>query len=278
MSDYLSPLISVVIPCYNQGKYLDEAVDSVLNQTYENIEIIIVNDGSTDEFTNELLSAYERPKTRVVHTENQGLAEARNVGIRNAKGKYILPLDADDKVAERYCEDAVGVLEGDKGIGIVYCEAEYFGDKQGKINLPDYSLKNILTRNIIFCTAFFRYEDWKNTAGYDPKMKYGNEDWDFWLSLIEKGVTIYKIPKTYFFYRIKSSSMLKDLVRDQEKRYYTRKQVFLNHTELYLQYFEDPLNLYHKAKLAERQLNRIKKSYAYRVGYLLTAPFKFLKK
>ena len=89
--------VSVIIPCYNQGQYIEEAVKSVLAQTYQNFEIIIVNDGSTDEFTNKLLSDYDKQKTKVLHTDNQGLASARNNGIKVAKGKYILPLDADER-------------------------------------------------------------------------------------------------------------------------------------------------------------------------------------
>ena len=92
------PKVSVIIPCYNQGACLEEAVDSVLAQTFQDFEILVVNDGSTDEATIRMLGKYERPKTRVIHTDNQGLAMARNNGIREARGAYILPLDADDKI------------------------------------------------------------------------------------------------------------------------------------------------------------------------------------
>jgi glycosyltransferase involved in cell wall biosynthesis len=96
--------VSVIMPCYNQGQYIDEAVDSVLTQTYQNYEIIIVNDGSTDEFTNEKLKNYNKPKTQVIHTANQGLSAARNNGIHASNGEFILPLDADDKIANTYLE------------------------------------------------------------------------------------------------------------------------------------------------------------------------------
>ena len=89
------PKISVIIPCYNQGQYVDEAVQSVLAQTYDDFEIIIVNDGSTDEFTNTLLSGYNNQKIKVITTSNQGLSEARNSGIRASAGEHILPPDAD---------------------------------------------------------------------------------------------------------------------------------------------------------------------------------------
>src|SRR5437879_507126 len=100
--DNSQPVVSVIIPCFNQGATLDEAVASVLNQTFTDFEIVIVNDGSTDPFTSELLANYHRPRTRVITTANGGLAAARNTAIRNSRGKYILPLDADDRIAPEY--------------------------------------------------------------------------------------------------------------------------------------------------------------------------------
>ena len=105
------PKVSVIIPCYNHGEYLDEAVESVLTQTYQNFEIIIVDDGSTDQSTIDLLKVYRKPKTRVIRTDNQGLASARNNGIKEAKGEYILPLDADDKIGKEYLKKAVKILD-----------------------------------------------------------------------------------------------------------------------------------------------------------------------
>ncbi len=90
------PKVSVIIPCYNHGKYIDEAVDSILNQTFKDFEIIIVNDGSTDELTNNKLKQYDKPKTFVINKENEGLSVARNTAIKRAVGEYILTLDADD--------------------------------------------------------------------------------------------------------------------------------------------------------------------------------------
>jgi glycosyltransferase involved in cell wall biosynthesis len=98
------PKVSVIIPCFNQGEYVDQAVDSVLKQSFQDFEIVIVNDGSTDPFTISHLQNYSRQKTTVVHTDNQGLAAARNNGIRQAKSEYILPLDADDKIGATFLE------------------------------------------------------------------------------------------------------------------------------------------------------------------------------
>ena len=152
------PKVSVVIPCYNQGHYLEEAIDSVLAQTLQDFEIIVVDDGSTDQFTSQLLADYRKNKTSVLHTENQGLASARNNGIRQASGQYILPLDADDRIGPEYLEKAVRVLDGNPDIGIVYCRATLFGAVETEWNLPEYSLAEMLQDNLIFCTAMFQHE------------------------------------------------------------------------------------------------------------------------
>ena len=127
-----NPKVSVIIPCYNQGFFLQEAVESVLEQTYQDFEIIIINDGSTDAATVALLKNYKQPRTTVIHTNNQGLASARNNGINIAKGKYILPLDADDKIGKNYLQKAIEKLEMNDNLGIFYCEAEFFGNEIGK--------------------------------------------------------------------------------------------------------------------------------------------------
>ena len=225
------PKVSVIIPCYNQGTYLGEAVDSVLAQTFQDFEILVVDDGSTDGETVKILKGSAWPKTRVIRTENQGLSAARNTGIGEAQGSYILPLDADDKIGKGYLEDAVRILDRHPEIGIVYCEAAYFGVKGGRWDLPEYSLDKILNHNVIFCTALFRKADWEVVGGYNVNMVYGWEDWDFWLSLIHRGLKVYRIPKVYFYYRLREVSMVQGM--DAEQIFFMRLHTCLNHRDLY---------------------------------------------
>jgi glycosyltransferase involved in cell wall biosynthesis len=223
--------VSVVVPCFNQGGLLDEAVQSVLAQTYQDFEIIIVNDGSTDGQTTSMLRSYAPPRTRVLHTDNQGLASARNNGIRQATGRYILPLDADDRIADSYLEKAVALLDANTNAGIVYSQAEYFGERTGRWDLPDYSLPGILLGNMIFASSFFRKADWEQVGGYNPNMKYGLEDYDFWLSLIELGRDVLQIPEPLFLYRQTSASMRNAITGEQ--LIFLSAQLFRNHLSLY---------------------------------------------
>jgi len=231
----MSPSVSVVIPCYNQGRYIEEAVESVLAQSYDDLEIIIVDDGSTDGETRRFLERYVPPKTRILYSENKGVSHARNLGIQEASGVYILPLDGDDKIAPTYIEKAVHVLETNARIGIVYCEADFFGTKTGKWELPTYRFPDILVGNCIFCTALFRKSDWAKVGGYKESMTTGWEDWEFWLSLIEAGADVFQIPETLFYYRQAENSMsLRSKVNPQD----LRKTLMRHHSMLYIEHID----------------------------------------
>ena len=148
--------VSVVIPCYNHGQYIDEAVNSILKQTYQDFEIIIVNDGSTDPLTIEKLRAYHKPKTTVIHTENGGPSAARNTGIRTAIGEYILTLDADDWFEATFLAKAVAILDGKPEVGIVTCGIQYFGVDKGSYLPQGSTAKDFLTKTPALGSALFR--------------------------------------------------------------------------------------------------------------------------
>jgi glycosyltransferase involved in cell wall biosynthesis len=266
----MTPLVSVVIPCFNQGQFIDDAVDSVLNQTYQDFEIYIINDGSTNENTIAKLHNYNKPKTKVIHTENNGLASARNTGIRASSGKYILPLDADDKISPIYLEKAIEILEKHQEVKIVFGNAEFFGDKKEKLELwyfrddiLDYDVKYFLTSNFIYCSSVFRRNDYDKTKGYNINMKYGWEDWDFWLSLLENGGIAYKLLDLCFYYRYRSNSMVRSITPEQKQYLYT--QLYLNHQNLYNQYFGNPISLYLENIELKRQLDLIRNSKFYKL-------------
>ncbi|NNK95118.1 MAG: glycosyltransferase family 2 protein [Desulfobacterales bacterium] len=235
------PKVSVIIPCYNQGHYLDQAVDSVLCQTFQDLEIIIVNDGSTDELTNIKCSQYEHKKISVITTENKGLAAARNNGITQASGEYILPLDADDFIDSAYIEEAVSILDKSPEVGIVYCRAILFGAVETEWLLPDYSVERMLQDNIIFCTALYRKSDWVLVGGYDPGMVYGWEDYDFWLALIKRGRDVVRLDGRYFHYRVSADSMVR--TKDKSQKAEMFKRIYYRHADFIGAHIEVWINL-----------------------------------
>ncbi|MCD4812956.1 glycosyltransferase family 2 protein [bacterium] len=248
------PKVSIIIPCHNDGKYLEEAVASARGQTYSNCEVIIVNDGSTDAATNQLLDYFSKSKIRVIRIPHSGPAAARNAGIEKAKGKYILPLDADDKLGKRYVETAVKVMEADQRTRIVYCRAHYFGERSGEMVLPEYSLENIFLDNMIFVSALFRKSTWKNVGGFNPAMREGMEDYDFWLSLIEKeNCVVHRINKILFYCRVRDDSRTARLKAGGKlSEVYT--QIFYNHRDLFLRDNNMRLYINHRQKL-KQQIN-----------------------
>jgi glycosyltransferase involved in cell wall biosynthesis len=203
-------LVSVVIPCYNQGEFILDAISSVQSCSEPVWEAIVVNDGSTDPVTQKVLTYLKDSGYQVVDQSNQGLAQARNKGIELAKGPYILPLDADNKIRGDYITKAIDILDRNPDVGVVYGDAELFGDNTGVRLVPDFDLNRILRGNYIDACAVFRKVVWQECGGYDPRIpkKLGYEDWDFWLSAAEKGWKFYHITEVLFEYRIRSDSMV----------------------------------------------------------------------
>lgn len=225
--------VSVIMPCYNDGQYIEEAIESVLNQSYKDIELIIIDDGSDDEYTIKVINKISHEKIKVLHTDHLRPAGARNYGISLSTGKYILPVDSDDKIEPTYIEQAVKILEGNPEIGIVYCQADLFGEQSGRWDLPNYSFETMLLDNIVFVTALFYKGDWEKVGGFNTTMDSGMEDYDFWLSILGLEKQIYQIPEILFHYRIKKVSRTTQFMDNsiQVKEIYRR--MYDNHEEFY---------------------------------------------
>ena len=237
------PLISVIIPCYNQGQYLAESIGSALASDYQELEIIVVDDGSTDPETIALLDQLAYSKTRLIRQENRGLAAARNWGIAEAQGTYILPLDADDRIGPQYISQAVAALEADPELGIVYCYAEKFGAADGPVTALPFTHGRMRFSNLIFCSAIFRKSDWELVGGYKPEMLYGCEDWEFWFSLLELGRGVLKLPFAGFYYRIREGSMNSEM--DRKKRLAMHRLIVARHPVMFPRWFPLILPVYY---------------------------------
>lgn len=228
------PLISIIIPCYNQAHFMDECLESVFFQSYQNWECIMVNDQSLDNTEEVALKWTQKDKRfKYIKKQNGGLSSTRNAGIKVAQGVWILPLDSDDYISHNYLELAANEFK--KDYTVIYCRAQKFGIKNEEFNLGAYSYKELLKKNQIFCSAFFRKITWEKVGGYDENMKNGFEDWDFWLSALYKEKKAYKIPEICFFYRKKESSMVRDM--GMETKEMVKEYIFRKHQNEYIEYF-----------------------------------------
>ena len=261
------PLVSVIVPCFNQEKYVRETLLSVQRQSYSNFECIIINDGSTDKSL-EIIQNFcrEDPRFLLFDKNNEGVAVARNFGIAHSVGDYILPLDSDDLIAPDYLQICLDVIMKDPLIKLVYTNTCFFGKRKGRQKLPDYSFELLLCRNLINCTAMYRRLDYDKTNGYNPNMSAGLEDWDFWLSFLKPNDIVKKINKDLFFYRIKGLSRNVDA---SCRILQLRKQLWQNHIDLYGDYFLDP------RQFEEYQM--IAGSLEYRIGKMIIKPLRVIR-
>ena len=231
------PKISIIIPCYNHGHFIREALESVEQCNDKSLyEIIIVNDGSTDSYTNELMQQLQKEGYHVINQKNQGLGATRNNGIRAAAGEYILPLDSDNKIRPEYIYKSIEILDNQPGIAMVYGDAQFFGDKDKRHVVGDFNLQQLMLENNIDACAVYRKSVWEAVGGYDEKMPaMGFEDWDFWLNLSFNNYKFHYVNEILFDYRILGNSMLRSI--DVQRR----KAVFKYMNEKYKNY----INLNH---------------------------------
>lgn len=256
------PLVAIIVPCYNQGQYLGECLDSVLAQTVHDWICIVVNDGSTDE-TAKVAEEYclKSDKIHYHYQENAGVAVTRNKGISLTDSKYILPLDADDMLEPNYLEVVLGLFEQNPEIKIAYTNCRYFGLLNELHELPTYNPKKILVGNQINATALYKRSDYEKTTGYDPNLK-GREDWEFWLSLLNNDDVVAKHPDFLFLYRHRQGSMNRSLIeKDLEE---IRTYIYLKHSAKFHSYPEYStlnkyLKIFHK-RAAKRRFKAIKKA------------------
>lgn len=243
------PLVSIIIPYYNGGAFVAQTLSSAISQTYENTEIIIVDDGSREALSVEIFNKIEHPKVKKYRTINQGLAMARNTAISMASGEIILPLDCDDLISNSYVEEAVSEFAKNDEVGIVYSHACFFGLVNQYWDLPEFRMPDFLVNNCIFSAALFRREDWVRAGGYKSDMKYGLEDYDFWLSLVGFGRKVVRLPKIHFFYRKHGSSMIARITADQMD--YLYKTIVERHKDLY---HRNTLNLISKVNSLQKNI------------------------
>lgn len=232
--------VSIVIPCYNYARYLRECLESVMNQTYRNIEIIVVDDGSTEH--DEVLKVWRdtvpvntfkegEPLYRFWYQKNKGLAGARNTGIKLAKGDYIMCLDADDKLVPGAIEEHVRLMEDD--MTIAQCALMEFGERHVVMIPMQTNLERVMQSNTIYCNAMFSKRMWQMVGGYDESktMRLGYEDWEFWIRLLEAGCHVNSSDFIALRYRAHEGQMTQATSHPRRKELY--KYIYEKHKDLY---------------------------------------------
>ena len=202
-----SPKVTIVIPCFNQGEFIDDALLSIFEQTEDDYDIVIIDDGSDDGETPQILDSLEFARVKVVHQQNVGLPGARNRGIAAARGKYVVTLDADDELAPTYMEKLVAVLDADDEKAFAHCWARLFGDFQAIWATRPFNRYQFLLSNSVVGCVVLRKTAWEAVGGYDETMREGNEDWDLWIRLTEAGFGNGQVAEPLFWYRKHGVSM-----------------------------------------------------------------------
>lgn len=204
----MSVLISIITPCFNKGQYINEALESVntINTSYS-FEHIIVNDGSTDERTITELNNLQAKGYHVIHQENMGPAAARNTALAVSKGKYILPLDSDNKLSDTYLTTAIDILEREKEIDVIYGNSLFFGNENYYNKIHEFNIYKILEENYIDTCAVIRKSMLEKVNGYDIKINRGHEDWELWVNIFFNGGKFYYLDELCFYYRVTDNSL-----------------------------------------------------------------------
>jgi glycosyltransferase involved in cell wall biosynthesis len=224
--------VSVVIPCFNYGHHLAEAVESVLAQSLREAELIIVDDGSTDdsrEVAQALIADHPEASVRLICQSNSGFpGTTRNVGVAVARADYVLCLDADDKLHPDYLEACAAALDSSPQAAIAYGDFQMFGDADTLVQPQPWDTRTELDCNFVGTASLFRRQAWKQVGGYDSAIGY--EDWDFWIGCIEHGWIGVKAPNATWYYRVHGGGVYSGhLQRDQE----IKARIVLKHPRLY---------------------------------------------
>jgi len=271
-----SNLVSAIIPCYNDGQYIREAIDSILSQTYKQVEVIVVNDGSDDDETLRILDTLEPPQITVYHKDNGGPASARNYGIKKCSGEYILTLDSDDKFAFDFVEKGLSILKAEPEIGMVTSYVKrYRGKNSSYFQLKAGGLENFLKKNDASACLLYRYKCWDDAGGYDEEAP-GFEDWEFFINVTKQGWYVYSIPEYLFYQRERIGSTYG---KDLEKKPEIIKYIVKKHKSDYQKHIVDVIYEWEcKNRELRNEMNMYKNCTARKIGDVFLKPVRWLKK
>ena len=208
------PQISVIIPAYNQGHYLAKAIQSVLDQSFADLEVIIVDDGSTDD-TRHVGQSFSDSRVKYVYQNNAGLSAARNTGIRHSSGDFLSFLDSDDLFLPKKLELLLAKFEAEPSLGLVAGQAILIDENDNRIGeifdkaLPEDSTQLLLGNPLHVGSMLVRHE-WQTRVGYFDESLRSYEDWDMWLRLAKAGCLMGWVDKPVSLYRFHSNQMTRN--------------------------------------------------------------------
>ncbi|WP_396597063.1 glycosyltransferase family 2 protein [Dokdonia sp. R86516] len=274
------PQVSIIVPCYKQAHYLQESLQSVLDQIFDAWECIIVNDGSPDSTENVAQKwCTKDARFKYIKKTNGGLSSARNAGIEISRGEFILPLDADDVLHKALLSTLVPVLETNRDVAVVSCYSKFFDGTLSNIvnelKPKGDSYKHLLYVNQLVATSLYRKSLWKAVGGYDESMKKGFEDWEFWIAITKSGWKYKIIPEYLFYYRKAEKSMLVDTINNHTE--IVKQYIITKHKELYIEDFENCVEVFtYHLKVSRAKEKRLQNSIEYKSGKVLLKPFRLL--
>lgn len=264
----MQPKVSFIIPYFNAGSTIQETIDSILNQSYPNYDIWIVNDGSTDQKSIEKLKELQKYNCiTVLHQDNAGPSVARNLAIERSTADFFLPLDSDDLIAKDAIEKSIKIMLQETQVGAVYGDFHWFGAKEGLKKQAEFQIEKQLLMNQIAVTALVRKKMWQDVGGYDSFLsKLGLEDWEFWLKVGLSNWKLKNINEQFFSVRANENSRTYQVANknlDQIKKYtYEKHAIAL-------------ANQYEKLFYQKKQLLETPD---YRIGHWMMKPYRSLKK
>ncbi|RYX82274.1 glycosyltransferase family 2 protein, partial [bacterium] len=235
----MPPIISIIIPCYNSGKYLLEAIHSVEKYPDKNVyEIVVVNDGSTESDTITLLNELKKRPYKIIDQENKGPAAARNNGVKISQGEYLLFLDSDNMIKTTYIDKGIEVLSKNTDVGVVYGNPTFFGENTGLYFMPkEFDFSSLLHSNYIDTCAVVRRKAWDEVGGFDENRELSQEDWEFWIRVAKSNWKFKYINEILYEYRIRGDSHVTNSLKDLEYKKLL-KYVYSKHIDLFDDYVD----------------------------------------
>ncbi len=264
----MGPTVSFIIPFYNSGATIQETIDSILQQSFEDFDIWIINDGSTDIYSlSKLDELKSNPRIKILHQENAGPSIARNNAILKTNARYILPIDADNKICNGVVEKALSVISEDGKTGAVYGNFMWFGERGGVKIQEKFEMNRALLYNQVDTCALIRREVFEGGVMYDEFLsKPGLEDWEFWINMVSQGWQLRHLNCTFFEMRVSEQSRTFQVAN--KNIYMIKEYVHKKHVSTLAIEYE---GLFYNLKM-------LKESPDFRIGSLFLYPYRSLKK